>query len=617
MTRHDDAISSLMNEWSQQQGYKTSDSSANKKARKTKQAALQRDRNLLDEIDGYPNNSFLAGSRSIWNPYVRGLYGFGDSPSDGGADFSTVISTNPHVEVIRRRCFETFKKDSLESIERILQPWKVKIAIPSVLEKWHMDAKHEERQRYEKVNMERFPIMASSEQINAWTRKDFQNYFDPILLSKQSANEIAPHLKEEVIRAWKQLHKDSKSDSPPKLMKKINQVQKALVHMIMKSRESFASQLQQAANQSLMKASSSTKTKLPKIEQVESLVHVVYAGNTFKIHAAYCEKLQRLFERQGKRHGSTDTYSFQEALFCMLCRYDTLQGAGLQAGVPGSIMDVLLDKLDCRMECFASPLNCRYETFASAFELDILFGSQASFFHLSNLPSGCYQANPPFCEGVIGALSTKLQSFLTATAEPLMFAVFVPAWKESQSYQKLLNHSFLVKHIILDQGNHWYAEGTQHRRQGSFRPASFDTSIFLYQNDAAKDKWLVDMTLVDELVNAFCQDPGIMDKMATTSAAATASGVVGEHKQTGMIKEKFFSKKSDNGQKKNKRGKKRNFFNHEEENTAHMGILASLGLAVDAGDVEDRRSKESTSVTMEKVTDFSSKNSRKKRKKKR
>lgn len=206
----------------------------------------------------------------------------------------------------------------------------------------------------------------------------------------------------------------------------------------------------------------------------------------------------------------------------MLCRYDMLQGAGLQASVPGRVMDTLLQHLDCRMECFASPLNCRYETFASVFDLDRSFGSLGSFFNLP--PSffaagGCFEANPPFCEGVIEAMNHRIHELLdnTATA-PLMFVVIVPAWKESNAYQKgLLQNTFLTEHLFLTNGTHWYAEGTQHRRKGSFRPASFDTSVLFYQNEPAKAKWPIDDVVLDHLKQAFCEDPGNMDKKSNVS----------------------------------------------------------------------------------------------------
>ena len=188
-------------------------------------------------------------------------------------------------------------------------------------------------------------------------------------------------------------------------------------------------------------------------------------------------------------------------------------------------MDVLLTQFECQMECFASPLNCRYERYASAFDLDRLFGSVGSFFDLDFGCGGCFQANPPFCEDLIGKMNDKIQDALRQTSQdgagvPLMFIVFVPAWKQtSASYQELLENEFLTRHVLLEQGKHWYTEGTQHRRKQSFRVASFDTSILFYQNEAAKKKWRIEDDSLELLKAAFCQDPGDMNKQATTKSA--------------------------------------------------------------------------------------------------
>lgn len=575
--RNEDAVATFMSEWSQQQGY--SKNIASKDGLKSISP-----KRIISELKDYPNNFHLAGSHSIWNPLVQGPK-FHQTKSHNDY-FASVIPTNPTVEVLRRRSYETFKRDCQDCLQRILKPWEIKMSIPSMLEKWHMDAKHEEEKKYFQTqgNRQQYPLLASTSRINALVRQEFDSYFDPILLSKEASYLFPQILKEEAIRAWNVKHKkDDNRTQPPKLEKKIVQVRKALVPLIMNSRENFAKQLQQAAKQNAMRSSGS-KNKVPKVDLRESLVHVSFVGNTFKVHKAYHVKLQRLFDRHQQRRNEESEYTFEEAFFCLLCRYDTLQGAGLQAGVPGGIMDVLLDKLGCRMECFASPLNCRYERFASAFELDKLFGSFASFFNLPELPSGCYQANPPFCEGVIGALAAKMKELLSKSSEPLMFVVFVPAWKESKAYHQLLEHTHLTKHVLLEQGKHWYAEGTQHRRKESFRVASFDTSILMYQNESAKSKWQVDQQhLIDALSEAFCHNPGIMNKTITQESSTDAilmskSNDVVTNKSLSSSKPKPVSSKPKN------RGKKRSFVNQEEENRAHLDILERLGLAGSSND---------------------------------
>jgi phosphorylated CTD-interacting factor 1 len=173
--------------------------------------------------------------------------------------------------------------------------------------------------------------------------------------------------------------------------------------------------------------------------------------------------------------------------------------------------------------------------------------------------------------------------------------VIVPAWKESPAYQQLLSQceEFLVHHLPLEQGKHWYAEGTQHRRKGSFRVASFDTSILFYQNEAAKATWEIEDGLLQSLKQAFCQDPGIMDKLTKTLPKRTIvashrvhnqSDHASKHPTSSTIAQKEAiatreSPKVPSKKKKKKGDKKRIFSNTQEESQAQLDLLHSLGLA--------------------------------------
>ena len=285
-------------------------------------------------------------------------------------------------------------------------------------------------------------------------------------------------------------------------------------------------------------------------EDNDAMMQVTYAGNTFKIHDAYYNKLQRLYDRTVVRYCDDDNNhsnrifsidqqqsypTFEESLFCLLCRYDTLQGAGLQAGVPGAVMDVLLEKFDCRMECFASTFNCRYENYGSAYDLDFIFGSKGDFFgwfekegdeteeeeKKSVSPmEGCYQANPPFCEGVINALGERMKILLKGgdrndndsniNSPPLMFIVFVPQWKHSQAYNNLIQHPYLTNHIHYKAEECYYCEGTRYRRKYSYRQASFGTDVLFYQNDQAKKKWPM-TNINDSDTDSICGDNGVVN----------------------------------------------------------------------------------------------------------
>ena len=484
---------------------------------------------------------------------------------------------------------------------------------------------------------------------------------------------------------WQQsnerVESNNNSEFPPKFCKKAQQVQKALFRLVCQARESFETQLLQDVRQESIRSTTAKKSRrgsnnnrIPKLSRSPttdgdssspSLVRVAFSGVTLKLHPAYLEKLQRLYDRTKERRlkleHSPDNFcaadamhhnlSFEEALFCLLCRYDMIQGAGLQAGVPGSIMDVLLERFDCRMECFASPLNCRYDCFASAFvDVDAAFGSKGSFFELPLLSDNddgdgndtedddslssrdggiCYEANPPFCEGLIQKLSETIDDVLSPQRarnhrRPIMFVVFVPAWRESGCYQALLANERLEGHLLLEQGDHWYAEGTQHRRRDSFRVASFDTSVLFYQNVAAKRLWNVkgkDAVVLDELAKAFGQDPGNMQKENQTilpqgrrTKPATGAGpstpavlpviesnvdnppLSTEDRKESISTSQTELSSSTRKQKKASTKEKKRKWNQQDEGKAQLNLLASLGLSSTTKEgTADEKSKPATS----------------------
>ena len=241
------------------------------------------------------------------------------------------------------------------------------------------------------------------------------------------------------------------------------------------------------------------------------LVSLTYAGLTFSLHKEHYRKLQILFDRHNTGSLSLDTHRwvFGEKLFCLLTRYDTIQGAGLQSAVPGMVLDTLRKLYECRMECFASPLNCRYERFCSAFpDTDLPFGSVGSFFEYDFSGGGCYQANPPFVDGFIHRMCETMERWLSKEAQDdkensLMFVVIVPAWKEADGWKALKDSDHLSHHVEIAQESHYYAEGTQYRRKEQYRIASFDTSVFYLQNRVAAERFPITKDGVDALLKAF------------------------------------------------------------------------------------------------------------------
>ncbi|KAI9996121.1 hypothetical protein PInf_013302 [Phytophthora infestans] len=205
----------------------------------------------------------------------------------------------------------------------------------------------------------------------------------------------------------------------------------------------------------------------------------------------------------GSNMAPKDQQQLECALFCLLLRYESLDGGGFQAALNEECFDVLLKEFDCKMECFASPLNCRYSRFCSAFlDTDFAFGSVGSFFDFSPR-SGCFEANPPFIPKVIKRMADHMTALLNAADGPLAFIVIIPAWQETEGWQQLNASRFNQRHLLIPQKQHGYCEGKQQIRKTRWRIASFDTSVFFWQNSKACNKWPVTEKKLEGLKQAF------------------------------------------------------------------------------------------------------------------
>ena len=72
-----------------------------------------------------------------------------------------------------------------------------------------------------------------------------------------------------------------------------------------------------------------------------------------------------------------------------------------------------------------------------------------------------------------------------------------------QGWKCLNKSSYNRKHLLVPQKEHGYCEGKQHIRRTRWRIASFDTSIFFWQNLKASQKWPITATMIAELKRAF------------------------------------------------------------------------------------------------------------------
>ena len=216
------------------------------------------------------------------------------------------------------------------------------------------------------------------------------------------------------------------------------------------------------------------------------------SGVNMEVNSDHYNKLLALLRRSSRLADQGGAAA--AAVFRLLARYSTFQGAhyragGFQAAIHGGCFDVLLSDFGCMLECFASPMNCRYEHYCSAHVgTDAAFGSIGSFFSFRPT-SGSYEANPPFDDSTIQRMVAHMHCLLSASNEPLNFAIIIPYLPDQKGWTLVYNSPFKRAHLRVLQSEHGYYEGSQHDRITRFRVAPFDTSVIFLQNDAGRAKW--------------------------------------------------------------------------------------------------------------------------------
>lgn len=569
---------------------------------------------LLPEAEGYGcartvtgggGSSRRAAAEMIWNPYVHGAHN-----NNHNQGIVMHVPTNPHVEVLRRRSYEKFKRGyyaifqstaesaraaegdaKLHAMRRsdaaaadgaggtnvvagnqrkadrtiLNQTWG-DLPPHSILERWHFAAKVEEDMLARQCRTTTSTKAASAGNKRTATIRDAivtnrrnGTSVDPILinLSEQSQQRQGLLLKEEVIFQWKRERRrkvgvaagNSSSASrdleelddelerilgSQKFNRRVAGIVGAIKDLARGVEADFIKELgrrasQEASSHATFGSGGGGKKKKKRDKSIPKItfgdvgshdpskpreVTVYYSGLSLKINETHYIKLQMLFDRFNADSASLSEHRdrFASSLFALLCRYDMLEGGGLQSSLTGDVFDVLLEHFDCRTECFASPFNCRYERFCSAFpDTDMAFGSLGSFFDFDPTPEGgCFQANPPFISGFIEMMQERMDFLLKSTSKmSLMFIVFIPAWKETSGWKALNESQYLTRHLLLSQKSdpHFYCEGTQHRRRGRYRIATFDTSVFFLQNSTARDRWPVTDEILGDLTFAFGRNP--------------------------------------------------------------------------------------------------------------
>ena len=183
---------------------------------------------------------------------------------------------------------------------------------------------------------------------------------------------------------------------------------------------------------------------------------------------------------------------FLQRVYCMLARYETFTGnaSGLQGALPHHIFDSLETILTVDAECFASPLNTHFPRFCSAFpDTDIPFGSFGSFFDYQPEYNKAYEANPPFVNDTMLAMTKHIERVLEKGNEDneyLLFFVIVPSWSDALFHQLLATGKFTRIVGRLSRKEHEYIDGLQYRvNTRTTWSANVDSSWFVLATEKA------------------------------------------------------------------------------------------------------------------------------------
>lgn len=222
----------------------------------------------------------------------------------------------------------------------------------------------------------------------------------------------------------------------------------------------------------------------------------------FRLNHEYYTHLQTLWRKSSAARRT----SFFDDVFCLLVRYEALEGFGWQAGVSRGVLDCLRKHFAVDLECFSSPLNCYLPKYCSVFpDTDAMFGSLGNFFDY--YPSqGSFECNPPFVAELMILMLRHIEHLIEHATGPISFLVIVPAWEADLHYVAFKNCAHQRGLLRVNAADHCYCEGAAYNRKDVFRPAPFDTALFCIQNEEGASCWPFTAVAEREIRMAFAND---------------------------------------------------------------------------------------------------------------
>eukprot|EP00927_Polykrikos_kofoidii_P040596 TRINITY_DN34664_c0_g1_i1.p1 TRINITY_DN34664_c0_g1~~TRINITY_DN34664_c0_g1_i1.p1 ORF type:complete len:569 (-),score=94.52 TRINITY_DN34664_c0_g1_i1:79-1785(-) len=261
---------------------------------------------------------------------------------------------------------------------------------------------------------------------------------------------------------------------------------------------------------------------LPNVSRCKYSFDVTYRGKLLKLNIAHYEKLKTLYLDGKPSEVDEHSEGFRTSLYLVLQRYHSLLGHGMQCACSEHVFDALKNSLKVVFECFASPLNCRFPRYCSAFEdTDMAFGSLGSFFRIFGDATlfvksyaelcpegGSFEANPPFIPRVMSEMVRVIESLIDAREcqhLPLSFVLVLPGWTEQEYWAKLTDkkNKRVRKWFVIAVKDHGFVSGAQHQRKDRLMDSTFDTAVFVLQNQLGSVRYVVPDSFEDTVREAF------------------------------------------------------------------------------------------------------------------
>ena len=181
--------------------------------------------------------------------------------------------------------------------------------------------------------------------------------------------------------------------------------------------------------------------------------------NSLYIHLIKLYSVRNYNEYNITNYEPSWIHEFDERVFILYTRYNYLLSGSTQASIKPQFKKLLTEKLNIKIELFASAINSSYTNYCSLFyDIEQYFGGLGSYFN-TEIRAGYYEINPPFEENIIIKVFNKVYNELINAQKNklgLLFCIIIPRMNLSNipSFLNLKDFEYFIK--LYDKKDFYY-----------------------------------------------------------------------------------------------------------------------------------------------------------------